>query len=99
MEKKLILDKDENGNYFLQSGEKVVPISNLKVNSNDIYEVVYSDLYENEIHIEVEMSSKCVSKEDSIIYKQIKTLFKKIDEAINKQLSNTIDASNTNVAN
>ena len=85
MEKNLELIK-LNSNYSLKivgEDNKIINLINLKIESKDIYDLLIKDSI-NEKHFKFNLSTKLDEKEDKRIFDQIKMLFSKIEESLNK---------------
>lgn len=83
MKRQLKLTKNENV-YILSDvndTQKSITINNKTINGLDLYSSFYEHLTEK---IEYEIDSNLKEAEDSIIIKQIKYLFNKIDNEINR---------------
>jgi hypothetical protein len=81
-------------NYELKENDKtLILIENKKIKGEDIYDKIYKDIPSNvksSITINAdelkEESGDFKNKEDKLMYEQLKTLFKKIDEAISSTI-------------
>ena len=87
MEKKLSLIK-KNEQYVIKDDDFEIVILDLKVDSQEIYEKIYSNLPCDDNFVKIKLETTLVSKEDNIIYKQLSSLFNQIDKSINVQLLN-----------
>ena len=87
MEKKLILKKDAD-NYRLEFDSDFIDITDKKINSQIVYDKIYSKITNEDESVSIKVSTDLVDKTDLIIFGQIKAYFKAIDESINKQLKN-----------
>lgn len=90
MEKKLTFSKLEDKYFILVDSTDVrIEINDLKIDSQDIYDKIYFDLPIDDNNVCIKIVTNLTEKEDLIIYKQLSSLFKQIDEAINLQISTT----------
>lgn len=92
MEKKLKLIK-RGSDYVLISDDSDVEIviKDLKIDSKDIYDKLLKDTASSNESYKFVIEKELVEKEDKIIYSQLLTLFSKIEEALNKLITNPED--------
>lgn len=92
MEKKLKLIK-RGSDYVLISDDSDVEIviKDLKIDSKDIYDKLLKDTASSNESYKFVIETELVEKEDKIIYSQLLTLFSKIEEALNKLITNPED--------
>lgn len=86
MKKNLKLIKD-NGNYVIKNEDIHIEIIDKKIDAQSIYDKIYSILPIEDNEVEIVITTDLKEKEDQIIFKQIKNMFEKIDNAINQQLN------------
>lgn len=86
MEKKLELIKRDN-DYLILFDDISLEIINKKIKSEELYNKIYSKIPETDNVVSITLTTKLTDKEDTIIYRQLDSLFKSIDDEVNKQLS------------
>lgn len=92
MEKKLKLIKQDD-NYILVSDDSnaEIKIENLKINSKDIYDKLIKNFTEVDAPYKFVIETDLTGKDDQRVCKQIKTLFYKIEIALNDFFKPTKD--------
>lgn len=87
MKKQLVVTKKDNDYLLSMKDEenKNIKIVNKIVNGIDIYNVFYANITEK---IEYEVETELKDHKDTIIVKQLKALFNKIDTEVNNNCFN-----------
>lgn len=89
MEKKLKLTKKELGYVLISDNPDVkILIKDLKIDSKDIYDKLLKDTAPSNEPYKFVIETELTEKEDKIVFDQLSTLFSKIEEALNKLVTN-----------
>lgn len=92
MEKKLKLTKKESDYVLTSSNPDVeIVIKDLKIDSKDIYDKLLKDTAPLNEPYKFVIETDLGEKEDKIVYDQLSALFSKIEEALNKLITNPED--------
>lgn len=85
MEKKLKLTKQGEVYILVSDDSKVeIKIENLKIDAKDIYNQLIKDSATTDESYKFEIMTELTEKDDIRIFKQIQTLFSKIENALNQ---------------